>query len=427
MASYQKLTLPNNLRVLTVQLPEAQTATVVVLVRTGSKFESKRINGVSHFLEHMLFKGTKKWPSKREFASLLDNVGASYNAFTSKEYTEYYIKVATRHIDLALDVVSEIYLNSLLDIREVEKERRVILEELKMREDLPMTRVLETFEELLYGDQPAGWMVGGTKETVNNIRREDIFKYYQLHYVAPSTVVCLAGPFGHKESLEKVNKYFAETKDRALPDNSPKTVESQKKPGLLVKNKSTDQTHLNLGFRAFSLGHPDRFTLELLSLILGGGMSSRLFQKVREEEGLTYYIHSENNLETDSGYMVVRAGVAHDKVGFAIESILGEINDVKNNGVDAKELQKVKDQIKGQTALSLESSSDWASFYGEQEILRNKVLTPQEILSQVDKVKLEDIQRVAREVFTSERLNLALVGPIGKRMQRGFTKLLKVD
>lgn len=408
-------------------MPEAQTATVVVLVRTGSKFETKKVNGISHFLEHMLFKGTKKWPSKMEFASLLDNVGASYNAFTSKEYTEYYIKVATQHVNLALDVVSEIYLNALLDAREVEKERRVILEELKMREDLPMSSVLESFEELLYGDQPAGWLVGGTKETVNNIKSEDILKYYQIHYVAPATVVCLAGPFEHKEALDKVKKYFTETRDKPLADNFSKTIEAQKKPGLLVKNKPTDQTHLNLGFRAFSLEHPDRFTLELLSLVLGGGMSSRLFQRVREEEGLTYYIHSENNFETDSGYMVVRAGVAHDKVGYAIESILSEINIIKTDGINAQELQKVKDQIKGQTALALESSSDWASFYGEQEILRNKVLTPQELLNQFNKVKMEDIQRVAREVFTNERLNLALVGPIGKRIQRGFTKLLKVD
>lgn len=427
MASYQKITLPNKLRALTVQLPESQTATIFVLVRTGSKHETKKINGVSHFLEHMLFKGTKKRPSKKEIAVMLDNVGASYNAFTLKEFTGYYIKVAMQHLNLALDVVSDIYINSILDAREVEKERRVILEELKMREDLPMVKALEAFEELLYGNQPAGWSIGGTKETVSNISQKNIFDYYQLHYVAPATVVCLVSPYEHKDSLEKIKHYFTDTSDKALAPDAPKTAESQKEPQLLVRMKTTDQTHMNLGFRAFSFEHPDRFALELLNLVLGGGMSSRLFQRVREDEGLAYYIHSDNNLAIDSGYLVVRVGTAHDKVGLALESILSEITSIKRDGVSSQELQKVKDQIKGQTSLSLESSSDWASFYGEQEILRNKILTPQEIFNQVDKVKPEDIQRVAKEVFSNARLNLALVGPIGKRLQRGFMKLLKVE
>jgi len=427
MASYQKLTLANNLRVVTVQLPDSQTVTVLVLVRTGSKNETKKLNGISHFLEHMLFKGTTKRPSKKEIAEILDNIGASYNAFTSREHTGYYIKAATKYLDLALDVVSDIYLNSTLDPKEIEKERKVILEELKMREDLPMVRVQEALEELLYGDQPAGWLVVGTKETISNIRQENIVDYYHHHYVAPVTVVCLVGPQEHKESLEKIKSYFSEMRNQESPPSPPPTVEKQQKPALLVRMRTTDQTHLNLGFRTFPFEHPDRYTLELLALILGGGMSSRLFQKIREEEGLAYYIHAENNFETDCGYLAIRAGVAHDKVGYALDAILSEVAAVKKGQIEAAELQKVKDQMRGQMALSLESSSDWASFYGEQEILRKKILTPQEILANFDKVTLEDIIRVSQEVFKNERLNVALVGPIGKRLQRGFVKLLKVD
>jgi len=282
-------------------------------------------------------------------------------------------------------------------------------------------------EELLYGDQPAGWLVGGTKETVSNIKRENIANYYHHHYVAPITVVCLVGPQEHKESLEKIKNYFSETRNQESPGGPSPTVEKQQKPALSVRMRATDQTHLNLGFRAFPLEHPDRYTLELLALILGGGMSSRLFQKIREEEGLAYYIHAENNFETDCGYLAIRAGVAHDKVGYALDAILSEVAAVKKGQIEPAELQKVKDQVRGQMALSLESSSDWASFYGEQEILRKKILTPQEILANFDKVRLEDIIRVGQEIFKNERLNAAFVGPVGKRLQRGFMKLLKVD
>lgn len=427
MASYQKIVLPNSLRVLSVHLPESQTATVLVLVRTGSRFEIKQKNGISHFLEHMLFKGTTKRPSKKEIAELMDSVGASFNAFTSKEYTGYYVKVATQHINLALDVVSDIFINSTIDPKEVEKERRVILEELKMREDLPMVKLAEALDEALYGDQPIGWRVGGTKESVSNITRNDIVDYYKLHYVAPSTTVCFVGPFDHKESLEKVRSYFDGVRSEAsAPDASP-TITHQKEPTLLSKIKSTDQTHCAIGFRAFGVQHQDRFALELLSIILGGGMSSRLFQRVREEEGLAYHVHSECDFGSDAGSMTIKAGVAHDKVGYAIEAIINELRAVKEGGIIQEELKKGKDQIKGQMALSLESSSDWASFYGEQEVVQNKVFTPQEILQRIDKVTLEDVTRVARDIISNDRINVALVGPVGKRLEKGFLKLLKID
>lgn len=427
MASYQKIVLPNSLRVLSVQLPESQTATVLVFVRTGSKYETKKLSGISHFLEHMLFKGTAKRPNKKEIAELMDSVGASFNAFTSKDHTGYYVKVATQHFNLALDVVSDIFINSTIDAKETEKERRVILEELKMREDLPMVKVAEALDEVLYGDQPAGWRVGGTKDTVSAITRNDITDYYQLHYVAPSTVVCIAGPFDHKESLEKVKTYFEGVRVGALAPSAARTVEKQSSPSLLSKPKATDQTHCAIGFRAFGAEHPDRFVLELLSLILGGGMSSRLFQKVREEEGLAYYVHCDSQFDEDVGVMTIKAGVAHDKVGYTLEAIVNELKLVRRGEVTSEELKRGKDHIKGQMALSLESSSDWASFYGEQEVVHNKVLTPQEMLSRIDKVMLEDIARVANAVVKNDRANMALVGPVGKRLEKGFLKLLKID
>lgn len=425
MASYQKISLPSGVRALTVSLPDSETMTVLVLVNTGSRYETKELNGISHFLEHMLFKGTEKRPDKKEIAGVLDGVGASYNAFTGKEYTGYYVKVAKMHADLALDMVSDIYLRSMLPAREIEKERRVILEELKMNEDTPMAKVEELFEQVIFGDQPAGWPIGGTKESLQNITHEALKEYYKNHYTAGRTLVCIAGPWDHAQSVEKIREYFGATQNEGISLPNVQFIEQEKGPLQLIYNKKTDQTHLVLGFKAYDINHPDRYALDLLSAAFGGMMSSRLFLKVREQEGLAYYVHSDVGRYIDSGYLSIRAGVDNEGIRRALIAITEEIVLLKQKGLEEAELQKAKNHVRGQTALALESSSDWASFYGAQEILTNTTFNPDELLRKLDKVTLQDIARVINDVFQEEKLYLAMVGPVGKRDQEHFAKLLK--
>ncbi len=419
---YQKTTLKNGLRIITVPQKGTQAATVLVLVGTGSKYETKEINGISHFLEHLLFKGTKKRPTPMAITETLDRVGGIYNAFTGKEYTGYFAKVEASHLDLALDWVSDIYLNSLLPKKEIEKERRVIIEEINTYLDMPMIYVGELWERLLYGDQPAGWEVLGTKENISRIKRERILNYMKNQYVASNTIICLTGKIGSK-AVEKVKGYFSEMKTIKSRPKSP-VIEKQNKPQSLLYPKKTDQAHLALGVRAYNLFHPQKYTLELLEVILGGMMSSRLFMEIREKLGIAYYIKTNSEINPDTGYLVTQVGVDNKNVKKAILTILKEYKKISQKRVPQNEIKKVKDCIKGKTALLLELSDAQASFYAGQELLEKKILTPEEIFKKIDKISQSDILKVAKDIFQPQKLNLALIGPF--KDKRKFQKLLKL-
>lgn len=410
---FKKKTFKNGLRLITAPMKDTNTVTVIVAVAAGSKYETKSINGLSHFLEHMFFKGTKKRPKTKDIAEVLDAVGGEYNAFTSQESTAYYAKVDKEHLALALDVVSDIYLNSKLDAKEIEKERGVILQEINMYEDTPMLAVQEEFEQLLYGDQPAGWKVIGTKENIARVRRNDFVDYMRKLYTAKNTVVCVAGNFEEKVIIRQIERIFSGMR-KGKENKKEETIEKQSKPELRIKHKKTDQAHLVLGFRGLSTFHQDRFALKLLANILGGTMSSRLFLSVREKLGLAYYISASSEEYSDCGYFNVRAGVDTDwkKIRETVKTIIGEIRKSRERGVSEKELKKAKDNLRGKMALSLESSDDLASFLAGQELARRDIKTPDEIMAKVDKVKKDDILRVAREIFVNEKLNLALIGPV---------------
>jgi predicted Zn-dependent peptidase len=419
---FKKTTLKNGLRIITVPQKESQAVTILVLVGTGSKYEKKEINGISHFLEHMFFKGTKKRPSKLKVAETLDKVGGMYNAFTSQEYTGYFAKVEASYFELALDWISDIYLNSLLPKKEIERERGVIIEEINMKYDDPMIYVNYLWLQLLYGDQPAGWDVKGTKETVKKIDRKKLLDYLKSQYKAENTVICVAGKIKEEEVLKKVKKYFAKIRV-GRPLSKPKVIEEQKKPSLLLQFKETDQTHLCLGVRAFNLFHPQKYAQEVLAAILGGMMSSRLFLKIRDELGLAYYINTSAEADTDCGFLVTHAGINNQKVNLGICEILKEYKKISQKKVSKEELKKAKDYLKGHLALILETSDAKASFYGMQELLKKEILTEKQIFERIDKVTQEDILKVAKEIFLSEKLNLALIGPF-KEKER-FENLLK--
>jgi len=422
MNMYKKTILKNGLRVITVPDKNTQAVTVLALAKVGSKYESREISGISHFLEHMFFKGTKKRSTPMAVVETLDKIGGEYNAFTGEEYTGYYAKVESSHFDLALDWVSDIFLNSTLPAEEVKKEKGVIVEEINMYLDNPMFYVQTLWRKLLYGDQPAGWDIAGTKSTVKAISRKQLFDYREKHYTAPNSLICIAGKIDQTAVVKEVKKYFSRLR-KGKKINKPSVVEKQNKPKSLIHFKATDQTHLCLGVRGYNLFHPQRYVFQLLATVLGGMMSSRLFMEVRERLGLAYYISTGVEIDPDTGFLITRAGVDNKNVDKAIQAILKEYKKISQELVNPKEIKKVKDYIKGKMALSLEASDALASFYSAQELLKNEILTPQEIFKEIDKVKAKDILSVAQDIFQPEKLNLALIGPF--KDKKRFENLLK--
>lgn len=415
-------TFPTGLRLVLVPMVSTKTATILVLVGTGSRYETKKINGISHFLEHMMFKGTTKRPGALDISHELDSIGADYNAFTSQEYTGYYIKAAADKFDLTLDVISDIFLNSKLDENEIAKEKRVIIEEINMYKDTPMRYVVDLFDELLYGDQPLGWPIAGQKDGILKLKREDFTDYFNSHYFAKNTIVVVAGNVDPSKAKEKIEETFSNIREHSRLE--PVAVkEEQSKPVAKIFHKKTDQTHFCLGVRTFGADDPREYPLDLMSVILGGGMSSRLWIEVREKRGMAYYVRTSADEFKDTGSLVTRAGVDNKRVLPAIEIVLNEYKRLREEKVEDKELRKAKDFIKGKVAIALESSDDLASFYAEQQLLRKETLTPEEKLARIEKVTFDQIRDVANEIFSSERLNLSLIGPF-KKEDKGIYKVL---
>ena len=421
--SFKKTILKSGLRIITVPQEGTKTLTVLVLAATGSKYEAKNISGGSHLLEHMLFKGTEKRPSQLAIFEPLDAVGGIYNAFTGEEYTGFWAKTDSKHQDLALDVISDIYLNSKLEKRELEKEKGVVIEEMNMYYDQPSSYAQNLWDKLLYGDQPAGWGIIGTKESVLGISRGQLKNYISSQYTAKNTVVCLAGDISNNSVvINKIKKYFESIKD-AEPFEKLKVKEFQEKPGCIIQERKTDQTHFCLGVRSFDLFSPKKYALEIISAVLGGMMSSRLFIKIREKLGMAYYIHTINSDFTDTGYLVTQAGVDNSRVEKAILAVAEEYKKIATEKVPEKELQKAKDNLIGKMNLHLESSDSQATFYAMQEILEKEILTPKQIQDKISEVSSSEILKVANEIFKPEKLNLSLIGPFNNK--EDFIKLLK--
>ncbi len=423
---YKTQKLGNGLEVITAPILGAKTVTVLVMAATGSRFENENNSGISHFLEHMFFKGTVKRPTTLAISSALDRVGGEFNAFTGKEYTGYFVKVEAGCLELALDVLSDILLNSKFEQEEIEREKGVIAEELNMYLDNPLIYIEDLFEQCLYGDTPAGRDTIGTKKTILGLNRRKILDYVSTQYSSDKTIVSLAG--GFKPGAHKlINKYFGDFSKKGYKDKL-KTNDGQNRPKLNLFYKKTDQAHLSLGVRAYSYGHKNEIIAKIISIILGGTMSSRLFTELRERRGLAYYVRTNNEPYTDSGYLTTQAGVPIEKLKEAIRIILDEYRKLREISVGAEELSRVKRCLIGRSKLQFESSDSVANWYARQAILfkeqkrKDKILTPEQYYALIKKVSAADIGRVAKEIFIKQKLNLAAIGPYKKRGE--FEKML---
>lgn len=383
---------------------------ITVLVAAGSNNEVKAKNGIAHFLEHMTFKGTTKRPTSISISRDLDEIGSQYNAFTSHEYTGYYVTCLSEKFETALEIIADMFQNPLLDQAEMDKERGVIIEEINMSEDDPQSKVGDVFRELIYGDQPAGWDIAGTKKTLPDIKRQDFLAFRKKYYTAETTMIVVSGQITEKSALEKLEKYFHNLPKGGLK-KLIKAKEKQTAPASSFYFKKSDQTHLVLGFRSFGLLHKDLFTAYVLARVLGGGMSSRLFQRVREELGAAYYISAYNANFVNYGYLGISAGVDNSRLAEVIKAIAGECRKLKEELVPAKELATVKNGIIGNLHLSLETSADLANFYGFQELLEGKMLSPLEIKERITQISAEEVRALAKKIFVDSNMNLAAVGP----------------
>ncbi len=406
---YNLKTLKNKLRILTVPIKDAQTVTVMVLVAAGSKYEVPENNGISHFLEHMCFKGTTKRPTPQHITHELDALGVQYNAFTGHEYTGYYIKGATKHYEKIVEIISDIYLHSTFPQDELNRERGVILDEINMYEDHPQKKVDDILMQLVYGEQPAGKMILGTRENIRMISQDMIKQYHNEHYVAAGTLVVVAGNMPAAKTVRDIQKAFAPI---ATSKKHPKPAvdDSQTAPAVRAVFKETDQTHIMLGYRTFKKKHAQSFAASFMATVLGGGMSSRLFDRIRERMGLGYYVYAYNDTYTDHGILKIGVGVANDRVVETVAAIHEECMRLVNEPMTDDELKKVKEYLIGNMYLGLETTDAWADFYGFSEIVKSKLLSPKEREKMIQKMTARQVQKVAKAIFMPSRANVAMIG-----------------
>ncbi|MBT9138266.1 MAG: putative zinc protease [Syntrophomonadaceae bacterium] len=400
---YSETTLSGGLAIITHRMPQSASASIGFWIRAGGRFETRENNGISHFLEHLLFKGTQK-RTHYQIKEEIEGRGGSLNAFTSEEATCYLARVMSRHLPIAINVLSDMILNPLLEDEHIERERMVILEEIKMYRDFPSAYVHALFDELLWPEQPLGFMIVGREEVITSLKRGEIFDYKNKLYNSANIVVAVSGNINHEEIVSKVESAFS-----PLPDGQrnhfSSVVEKQSEPEVKVKTKDTEQTHLCLGGRALRRDHPDKYAAMVLNTILGGNMSSRLFNEVREKRGLAYEIHSSISGFYDTGVLVISAGVDNRKVSEAVSIILKEMRRFKEETVSHEELERAKEFITGQIVLGLESTSAYMHWLGENKLLLEKTLTPVEVTEKIKRIKAEDVQRIANRVFElKERL-----------------------
>lgn len=417
---YEKITLKNGLRVILAPMKETETATVFVMTGVGSRFESRKENGLAHFLEHMFFKGTEKRKAAMDISRELDAIGAEYNAFTGKEYTGYFAKADKKHWMTALDVVSDIFLHAKIQQEEIDRERGTILQEINMYEDMPMRHISDLWEQHLYGDTPLGWSILGPKDNIKTFKRKDFIKYLSRGYVAKNVVIGVAGNINEKKVLEAIKARFDGMREGAKPSYKAMR-EKQSVPEIRLEHKKTDQTHMLLGVRAYPMDHQDHYAVAVLSTILGGGMSSRLFMSVRERRGLAYSVHTGGDTYYDAGYVATQCGVEHKNLEETIKVILDEYKLIATELVPKEELSKAKEFIKGKMAMSLEGSDQVVEYLVSQEVLRGKIDLPHDKMKKVDAVTAEDVLRVAKDIFADKKLNLVVIGP-----HTAKAKLLKI-
>ncbi len=410
---YQKTTLDNGIRVITSPMPNARSVTISIFIATGSRYEKTREMGISHFLEHILFRGTEKRPSSRELSEAIEGVGGILNGETDKELTVYWCKVAGPHFPIALDVLTDMILHSRFKPEEIDKERQIIIEEINRSKDSPAQLVDEITDVILFPGHPLGRDIAGTKKTVSDMTREDMLGYRSRQYSPSNTVFSIAGNVNHEEMVAAVSAATEEWSNFGNPVKS-KLFVNQSNPRLKILPKKTEQVHLCLALPGLSLFDPRRYPLALLNVVLGAGMSSRLFLEVRDRLGLAYAVHSYVDHYQDSGAVVIYAGVDPVKVPTAISAILEQLARFKNELVPEAEIIKAKELSKGRLWLRMEDSYAVSGWLGGQETLTGKIIIDEEMVAIIDSITAAQVQKVAQELFTSDKLRLAIVGKVEK-------------
>jgi predicted Zn-dependent peptidase len=405
---FQRETLDNGLRVLTADLPYAQSVSVVIMLAAGSRYETPETNGIAHFSEHMFFKGTERRPSARQIAGEIDAIGGEFNAFTGKETTTYYVKCAAEHRDVALDVLVDMLRNSRFAEDEIEREKGVIVEEMNMYFDTPRDFIGGVYEQLLWGDQPLGWDIIGRKETVRGATRDTFLGYLDRWYRPARMVLGVAGRIGDG-LVDRAHELLGDL--GAAETGEPEPAAPYANGRVRVFEKQSDQAHVCLGVHSFPLDHPDRYALQLLATALGGGMSSRLFTEVRERRGLAYYVHGLNHSYSDTGTLYAQAGVDIARIDEAVGTIAGELRKIAAEPPPADELEKARNFAKGRFVLQLESPQGLMMFGLRREVLEQRLPDPEGVLRGLDAVTQEDVARVAGELIAGDRLRLAVIGP----------------
>ena len=417
-------TLQNGMRVIFAPVEGAESVTVMVVSGTGSRYESAKENGMAHFLEHMVFKGTKKRPTAKVIAETLDGVGGEFNAFTSKDHTAYYAKVDKQHFKDALSVISDVFLNPLLPKGEIERERGTVVEEINMYLDMPIRQVGVVFDEILFGkNNSLGRSILGPKKNILRFTREEFLQYFNRNYVAENSAICVSGSFSQTAALKEIRKIFKNMRVGEIPQHEP-YMHAQEEARVKVEYKATDQTHFVLGVPAYSHVHKDRYVLEVIAAILGGGMSSRLFTEIRERRGLAYYVKADTDQYSDIGSFYVRAGVSNPKLNDSVKMCLKELRGLKRTKVSAAELKKAREYVKGTSALSLDTTDALAQFVGYEELVRESRGGFKAFKKGIDAVTTADVMRVAKEIFKTKQLNLAVIGP--HKNEKVLQNLLKV-
>jgi predicted Zn-dependent peptidase len=420
---YQKTTLDNGLRVLTATMPHTRSVSICIFIGVGSRYETELEAGVSHFIEHLLFKGTPKRTSSREISAAIEGVGGILNGGTDKELSLYWCKVAQQHFPLALEVLADMLLHSRFNPKDIESERQVIIEEINMGRDSPAQLVDMLIDELLWPNHPLGRDTAGSKQSVTTISREMLLDYLANHYLPTNTVVAIAGALPHQEMIAAVEQALGNWTSN-VPRPAYSAYKEQKFPPLRIEKKETEQTHLCLALSGLSLFHPKRFTLDLLNVILGEGMSSRLFTEIRDRLGLAYSIHSYVEHFLDTGSVTVHAGVELKNLPVAITAILEQLSQLKEPVPEA-ELSKAKELSKGRLLLRMEDSRNVAGWMGGQEILTGQILSVDEVMALIDAITAEELSQLAQELLVSSQLRLAVVGPVAE--DKPLAELLKLE
>lgn len=420
--TYHRADLPNGMRIIAEEMPHTHSVSMGVFTRVGSRYESARLSGVSHFLEHMFFKGTEQ-RNARQISEAIEGVGGALNAYTSYESTCYYAKVANIHFDRAVDTLSDMLLHSRFEAKEIEKERRVIIEEINMTLDSPGDWVHQLLDETMWGDQPLGRDIAGTAESVSGLKRRDLLSFMHEHYTTPNTVISIAGNIPVATMVDTWTHALGTYRggQQFEPEPTHRPLAGQR---VRLVNKPTEQANFCIGLPAVPYGDPDRRPLQVLNTILGGGMSSRLFQEIREERGLAYSVYSYTNEFDDAGKWVIYGGVEIGKVEAAIEACLKELRKVRDEGITADELQHVKEQVKGGMLIGLEDTWSVASRNGAHILRYNTVVPVEQVVAEIEAVTQDDVMRVAQRLITPDALYMSLIGPYENEAR--FTELLTV-